>query len=203
MPLPHGFQYVPDFLSTEEESALLAHTAAAPFREIRMRGQVALRRTAHYGWDYGYESWQVTPTTPVPEWLHPLRERAAALIGIVPEAFEEVLLTEYPRGSGIGWHRDAPMFGDAVVGVSLRASCRLRFRRAGYETVAIELAPRSAYVLAGAARKVWQHSIPATKDLRYSITFRTLRSGAINRPKTGLPPARRTAAAAPTRTRSR
>jgi alkylated DNA repair dioxygenase AlkB len=31
-------------------------------------------------------------------------------------------------------------------------------------------------VLAGAARTAWQHSIPPTKELRYSITFRTLRS---------------------------
>jgi alkylated DNA repair dioxygenase AlkB len=37
------------------------------------------------------------------------------------------------------------------------------------------LAPRSAYVLAGSARSAWQHSIPAVPDLRYSITFRTLR----------------------------
>jgi alkylated DNA repair dioxygenase AlkB len=27
----------------------------------------------------------------------------------------------------------------------------------------------------GAARWRWQHSIPATRELRYSITFRTLR----------------------------
>jgi alkylated DNA repair dioxygenase AlkB len=37
------------------------------------------------------------------------------------------------------------------------------------------LEPRSAYALTGAARWSWQHSIPATKELRYSITFRTLR----------------------------
>jgi alkylated DNA repair dioxygenase AlkB len=44
-------------------------------------------------------------------------------------------------------------------------------------TAAIELAPRSAYVLAGKARWSWQHSIPATKALRYSVTFRTLKRG--------------------------
>ena len=173
---PDGFLYVPEFVPPEEERGLLEHVTAAPFREIRMRGQVALRRTAHYGWDYGYESWKLTPATPVPGWLLPLRQRAAPLIGIDASAFEEVLLTEYPRGSGIGWHRDAPMFGDAVVGVSLLAPCRMRFRREGFETIAVELAPRSAYVLSGPARKLWQHSIPATKDLRYSITFRTLGS---------------------------
>jgi alkylated DNA repair dioxygenase AlkB len=36
------------------------------------------------------------------------------------------------------------------------------------------LAPRSAYLLTGEARHAWRHSIPATKELRYSVTFRTL-----------------------------
>ena len=41
---------------------------------------------------------------------------------------------------------------------------------------ALELAPRSIYILAGAARSSWQHSIPTTKDLRYSVTVRTVLS---------------------------
>jgi len=173
-PMPEGFRYVPEFLSAAEEHALLAKIQEAAFREVRMRGQVALRRAAHYGWDYGYESWRIAPTAPVPAWLWPLRERAAALIHVVPEALEEVLVTEYPPGAGIGWHRDAPMFGPAVVGISLGAAARFRFRREG-ETSAVLVEPRSAYVLDGPARTEWQHSIPATKALRYSITFRTLK----------------------------
>ncbi|MGE5047061.1 MAG: alpha-ketoglutarate-dependent dioxygenase AlkB [Deltaproteobacteria bacterium] len=173
-PLPEGFRYVREFVSAEEERALVERMADAAFREVRMRGQVALRRTAHYGWDYGYESWQITPAAPVPDWILPLRERAAALIGAAPAALEEVLVTEYPPGAGIGWHRDAPMFGPAVVGVSLGATARLRFRRAGVSS-ALLLEPRSAYVLDGPARKQWQHSIPGAKALRYSITFRTLK----------------------------
>jgi hypothetical protein len=31
------------------------------------------------------------------------------------------------------------------------------------------------YVLAGTRAPPWQHSIPPTKELRYSVTFRTLR----------------------------
>jgi DNA oxidative demethylase len=30
-------------------------------------------------------------------------------------------------------------------------------------------------VLSDTARSAWEHSIPAAKDLRYSITFRTLK----------------------------
>jgi len=172
-PVPEGFRYVPDFLSAAEERALLARMPQAAFREVRMRGQVALRRAAHYGWDYGYESWRIAPTAAIPDWLLGLRERAAVLIDAAPQALEEVLVTEYPPGAGIGWHRDAPMFGPAVVGISLGAPARFRFRREG-ETSAMVLEPRSAYVLDGPARTEWQHSIPATKELRYSITFRPL-----------------------------
>jgi alkylated DNA repair dioxygenase AlkB len=177
-PPPEGLRYVAEFVTPDEERELLARIGQVPFREVRMRGQVALRRTAHYGWDYGYESWEVSPTTPAPSWLLPLRERAADLIDADPRALEEILVSEYPAGAGIGWHRDAPMFGPEVIGVSLRSPCRMRFQRGRGEarkTAAIVLEPRSAYVLGGPARTAWQHSIPAAPELRYSITFRTLR----------------------------
>jgi alkylated DNA repair dioxygenase AlkB len=57
----------------------------------------------------------------------------------------------------------------------------MRFQRGkgdARQVAEITLKPRSAYVLAGAARFTWQHSIPATKALRYSITFRTLKASA-------------------------
>jgi alkylated DNA repair protein (DNA oxidative demethylase) len=40
----------------------------------------------------------------------------------------------------------------------------------------VTLDPRSGYVLSGPARYAWQHSIPPTKALRFSITFRTLKA---------------------------
>jgi len=175
---PEGLIYLPAFLSEEEERGLLEHARAAPYAEIRMRGQVARRRTAHFGWLYGYESWQVEPGPAIPDFLLPLRARCAELMGEVPERLVEALLSEYTPGATIGWHRDAPMFGPSVVGVSLGRACRMRFQRGQGEerrTYEVELAPGSAYVLAGAARSQWQHSIPAVKETRYSITFRTLR----------------------------
>ena len=149
------------------------------FREIVMRGQVARRTTRHFGYDYAYEGRTVEPTEPLPESLVWLRDRAADLAGVATEELAEILITRYPPGAGIGWHRDAPMFGPRVVGVSFGAPCRLRFQRgrAGErETDEVELAPRSAYLLGGASRSSWQHSIPTTKGLRYSVTFRTLRT---------------------------
>lgn len=175
---PEGLLYVAELISEAEERALLDHVCAVTFEEIRMRGQVARRRTAHFGWLYGYESWKVEPGPAIPGFLLPLRERCAALMEEAPERLVEALVSEYPPGATIGWHRDAPMFGPKVVGVSLLAPCRMRFQRGKGEarqTFALELQPRSAYVLGGEARSVWQHSIPAVKAPRYSITFRTLR----------------------------
>ncbi|HYP14880.1 MAG TPA: alpha-ketoglutarate-dependent dioxygenase AlkB, partial [Bryobacteraceae bacterium] len=102
-----------------------------------------------------------------------------ALASVDPGEFAEALVTEYPPGAGIGWHRDAPPFG-IVAGISLGATCRMRFQKGtGPERVtsAAELPPRSIYLLTGPARKEWQHTIPAVKQTRYSITFRTLRRG--------------------------
>jgi alkylated DNA repair dioxygenase AlkB len=177
--LPPGLRYVPDFLSAGEESALLTDLRTLDFAAIEMRGQVARRRTVHFGWVYGYESWQIAPGPALPAFLEPLRERAAALVGVASTALAESLVTEYPAGAGIGWHRDARHFG-VVVGVSLLGACRMRFERgtgASRETRALALAPRSAYVLDGAVRWQWRHSIPPTREPRYSVTFRTLREG--------------------------
>lgn len=175
--LPAGFVYRPGFLPDEEERALAAEVERLPFGEIRMHGITAKRRAAHYGWMYGYESWKIQPGPPIPGFLLDVRARVAGLAGVAPDELAEVLITEYPPGAGIGWHRDAPAFG-LVAAVSLEGSCRMRFRKgtgAERETAELTLEPRSAYVIDGEARSEWQHSIPPGRELRYSITFRTLR----------------------------
>jgi alkylated DNA repair protein (DNA oxidative demethylase) len=174
---PAGLVYQPDLLTAEEETELVEILEGLDFQEVRMHGRTARRTVRHFGLDYDYERWKVTSTEPLPQSLEWLRARAGGLVGREPSELAEVLLTRYPAGAGIGWHRDAPMFRE-VIGVSLLSSCRMRFQRGKgeeRETYALELAPRSAYVLAGQVRWQWQHSIPATKRLRYSITFRTLK----------------------------
>jgi DNA oxidative demethylase len=174
---PEGLVYRPELLTVVEETELLAVLGSLRFDPIVLHGQAARRTARHYGLDYDYEARTPQPGEPVPEWLEPVRGRAAGLAGFEPEELVEVLVQRYPAGSTIGWHRDAPAFG-TVVGVSLAGSARLRFQRGKGDArrvweVLVE--PRSGYVLAGEARTSWQHSIPPTKELRYSITFRTLR----------------------------
>jgi alkylated DNA repair dioxygenase AlkB len=174
---PAGFSYHCDFLTVEEERDVLAGVASLEFYDVKMRGQVARRRTTHFGWTYGYETWRIEPGPPIPDFLLALRGRAGSIGGAPADELVEVLVTHYPPGAGIGWHRDAPMFG-VVIGVSLASACRFRFQRGkGDErrTAVAQLEPRSAYVLDGQARWQWQHSIPPAKTERYSVTYRTLR----------------------------
>jgi alkylated DNA repair dioxygenase AlkB len=61
--------------------------------------------------------------------------------------------------------------------VSLLAPCPFRFRRetgATWERATIDLAPRSAYLMSGLSRTVWEHSIAPLDRHRISVTFRTL-----------------------------
>jgi alkylated DNA repair dioxygenase AlkB len=188
---PSGLLYRADLITPEEETRLLEWIAGLDFQDVVMRGQTARRRVHHLGYRYGYESWRLVPGDPLPPWLLPLRDRCAELAGIEAGRLAQALVTRYPPGAGIGWHRDAPAFGSRVIGVSLGAACRMRFQRRAGETrhlYELTLEPRSGYVLSGPARTAWQHSIPATREQpepallpapdRYSVTFRSLREQA-------------------------
>ena len=175
-----GLRYELELVPPVIERELLDVFEDLRWDPIVIRGQAAKRTARHYGLDYDYEARTPKPGEQVPEWLEPVRDLAADFAGFEPVELAEILVQRYPPGSAIGWHRDAPAF-DTVIGVSLGGFSRLRFQRGKREereVVEIGLEPRSGYVLSGEARWSWQHSIPPTKELRYSITFRTLRRGA-------------------------
>lgn len=171
---PPGWVYVPDFLTVEEEAVLLSALEALEYEEVRMHGVAARRTVLHYGWRYGYESWEIQEAPPPPDFLLAVVERALPLL---EGPADEVLVSRYPPGATIGWHRDAPMFGPRVVGLSLGAPCVMKFRRwraVDRDVRKVTLDPRSAYVIAGEARTRWQHSVAPVKGLRYSISLRTV-----------------------------
>ncbi len=174
---PPGLRYEPDFLDVDEERRLLDAIGALPFHEAEYRGYTAKRRIVSYGAGYDFDANELRPAPPVPAFLHPLRARVERHLGLEENAITHALVTEYRPGTALGWHRDVPDFA-MVVGVSLNTACRLRFRawppRRGQPVFVLELAPRSMYVLAGEARWKWQHGVPPTPGLRYSVTFRTL-----------------------------
>jgi alkylated DNA repair dioxygenase AlkB len=175
--LPEGLLYQPDFLSQDEEAALVRIFRGLPFQAFDFHGYTAKRRVLEFGLEYDFTTRRATPTQSFPEFLSTVRERAAQFAGISAADLVEGMVTEYSPGAPIGWHRDAPQFG-TIIGISLAGTSRMRFKpyKAEGKPIALTLEPRSIYVMRGPARWKFQHSIPAVKELRYSVTFRTLRS---------------------------
>ena len=175
--LPEGMRYAPELVSVGEERALLQKLPGLPFKEFEFHGFLGKRRTVSFGWRYDFNGGGLKQAGDLPDFLLPLRKRAAEFAGLEPLALEHALLIEYRPGAGIGWHRDRPQFGD-VIGISLLAPCTFRLRRKMNTTWvrrSLTAAPRSAYLLRGASRTEWEHSIPLLETLRYSVTFRTVR----------------------------
>lgn len=176
---PDGFVYQPDLLAPDEEAALLGHVRALPFRAFEFHGYRGKRRVVSFGWHYDSGTRKLRKADAMPPFLVALRARVAPVADVDPDDLRHVLVTEYGPGAAIGWHRDKSVFG-TVVGVSLLAACVFRLRRRvdeRWERVSLIAEPRSVYVLGGAVRDEWEHSIPPVNLLRYSVTFRTLRDG--------------------------
>ncbi len=175
--LPEGLIFEPEFLSRDEEQELLQVIRRLPFYEFKLHGVAAKRRVMHFGLRYALDKRVLSDAPELPVEFEPLRARAAAIAGIATQEFSQILVNEYVPGAGIGWHHDSPPFG-IVAGISLGADCTMRFQAGSGEqrrTAELDLPRRSLYLLTGDAREVWQHRISPMKELRYSITMRTLR----------------------------
>ncbi len=175
-PLLAGLVYREDFIAPEEEAALIDQLQAMDLAPFRFQGWTGNRKTHSYGWRYDFDDASFQPTEPIPQWLEPLRDSAAALAGVKPEEIAHALVARYDSGAGIGWHKDRSVF-ERVVGVSLGSTATLRFRQragSGFRRFSLPVEPRSAYLLSGEARHEWEHRIVPGDRLRFSITFRTL-----------------------------
>lgn len=177
MALPEGLRHAADMIAPDEAERLVDIFADLPFETFDFHGFKGNRRIVSYGGRYDFSASRLEDAEPIPDFLLPARAAAAAFAGLEPEAIRHAMVTEYAPGAGIGWHRDRPEF-DRVIGLSFVSEATMRFRRrreAGWERASLPLAPRSAYLLDGPARRDWQHSIAPGARLRYSVTFRTLR----------------------------
>lgn len=165
-----------DIVDATEEAALIAAIDATDPTPFRFQGWLGKRLTSSFGWSYDFDRGTMAAAEPIPAFLLPVRDRAAAFAGLAADALEQALLIRYDPGAGIGWHRDRPQF-EHVLGISLGAPATLRLRRRradGFDRATIPLAPRSAYLLSGEARHDWEHSIAPMDEPRWSITFRSL-----------------------------
>jgi alkylated DNA repair dioxygenase AlkB len=175
---PEGFRYQADVLPADEERELVERISGLPLKEFEFHGYVGKRRTVSYGWHYDFGERRLQEAEQIPDFLLPVRDRAAAFAGVAPADLPHVLVTEYGPGAAIGWHKDKGVFGD-VIGISLLSPCAFRLRRKDgtkWERYSLTAEPRSAYLLRGPSRTEWEHSIPGVESLRYSLTFRTLKA---------------------------
>jgi alkylated DNA repair dioxygenase AlkB len=164
-------------IDADQEAALIARIDAEGLAPFRFQGWLGKRLTRSFGWRYDFENGSFGETDPLPDWLEPVRDRAAAFAGLPADALVQALLIRYDPGAGIGWHKDRPVF-EHVVGISLGNAATMRLRRRkseGFERASAPLVPRSAYHLSGEVREQWEHSITPMDVPRWSVTFRSLR----------------------------
>jgi alkylated DNA repair dioxygenase AlkB len=177
--LPNGLSYLPDFISPAEEAALLKAIRPLEFKEAKYKSFSAKRRVVRFGTELleADDEEGDFPRISFPPFLGALRDRVARWLALPAAQFEHGLITEYPPGAPIGWHRDAPQF-EVIAGVSLGSPCDMRFRpfaaKSAREALSLPLAPRSVYVMRGDIRWRWQHGIGPLAETRYSITLRTM-----------------------------
>ncbi len=179
-PLLPGLAYRDALIDRDEEAMLIARIDEQDLAPFQFQGWLGKRLTRSFGWHYDFDTSQFGATDPLPDWLLPIRQRAAAFAQLPEEALVQALLIRYDPGAGIGWHRDRPVF-EHVVGVSLGVPATMRFRRrkpGGFDRVAVPLPPRSVYHLSGEARHDWEHSIAEMEVTRWSITFRSFTASA-------------------------
>jgi alkylated DNA repair dioxygenase AlkB len=175
---PSGMRYFEDLITPSEERDLATFIAGLPLQPFEFTGGFkGNRRVLSFGSRYDYAAQRVADAPPIPTELLGLRAKAAAFAELEPSSLQQALVTEYAPGAGIGWHRDRPHYGD-IIGISLLVPCTFRLRlKTGntWHRSALAAAPRSAYILSGESRETWEHSIPPLDQLRYSVTFRTMR----------------------------
>ena len=178
--LPPGFHYFPEFITEQEEGELVELIRSLPLHNLIFQGFEAKRKVMSLGYEYHFDNRSITKGIPIPEEFSPLISKLAAQLNIPADKFQKILLTEYPPGAVINWHRDAPPF-DKIAGISLLSDCTFKLRpydktkRARPATRSFTAERRSLYLMEGEAREDWEHSIAPVKALRYSITLRTLR----------------------------
>src|SRR5688500_17267748 len=92
---PAGLVYAPEFIGVEEEAALAGRIAALSFKPFEFHGFTGNRRTISFGLHYAFDGSGLREAEPIPDWLRPLRARAAALAGLPADAFVHALVIEY------------------------------------------------------------------------------------------------------------
>ena len=176
-----GLSYREDYITPDEEAALIGHIDRQPW------STELLRRRQWYGWAYDDTTLGRTEDyrpQPLPDWLKPFAERLSG-DGYFPAPPERALINEYHPGQGIGAHKDRDADHIRLVAIlSLGSPIVMDFTRLGHATRSFHLRPRSLVIMQGEARDLWLHGITGRKSdrvgglvlpraRRLSVTFRS------------------------------
>jgi len=177
-----GLQYIPDYISEEQEIWLLNRVGEQNWiSDLK-------RRVQHYGFKYDYRARKVDYDMRIgelPEWLKRLSQKLHK-DNHMHDIADQVIVNEYQPGQGISSHIDCePCFEDTIISLSLGSSCVMNFTNKSDKTqkIRIWLAPRSLVILSSESRYEWLHGISGrVKDIWYgkkymrsrrvSLTFR-------------------------------
>lgn len=180
-----GLTLLKDFVTEEEEKALMALVDGTPWERL------ARRRVQHYGRKFSYVTRTVdskSDAMDIPVEMVRVMESVSAL----PEvgALDQITVNEYAPGVGLSPHVDThSAFGDTIASLSLCSGAAMIFRKDG-EQRGLYLPPRSLLLMQKESRWAWEHYIPHRKsdmvehcqvvprsDRRVSLTFRSIRHG--------------------------
>jgi alkylated DNA repair protein alkB family protein 8 len=189
-----GLRLVEDFLSEDEEAALLNQLDEEGSWDDRLS-----RRVQHYGYEFDYQSRKALaghPMIPFPALAQRTLQRIAD--ELCPDAvnLNQLTVNEYLPGQGISAHIDThSCFGDMMLSVSLGADILMRFIPASahvsqQERLSFWLPRRSVLIMEGPSRFAFKHAIPLRKtdsvdgeivkrERRVSLTFRSIRLPAV------------------------
>jgi alkylated DNA repair dioxygenase AlkB len=179
--LPAGFHYYPDFITEQEEMELAEIIWQYQLKTVIFRGFEAKRKVVNFGYDYHFDKGMITKGNQIPKELEAICSKVSDKLNFSSDELKTILVTKYPVGSVINWHRDGPPF-EKIVGISLLSDCNLKLRpynklkRSRSDVISFATKRRSLYLMEGEVREEWEHSIAPVPHLRYSITMRTLRA---------------------------
>jgi alkylated DNA repair dioxygenase AlkB len=179
--LPEGFFCSPGFITEAEEMYLAKTIQQFDLQNMKFHEYEAKRKVISFGRGWSFTDQKLKEGNPIPGEFNFLVERIANHLQIPKESIAQFLITEYPVGSVINWHRDAPPF-ETIVGVSLLCDCNFKLRphdktkQTRAATISLLVQRRSIYSMTGIAKTAWQHSTAPLNKIRYSLTFRTLKN---------------------------
>ncbi|KAK0142666.1 Alkylated DNA repair protein alkB 8 [Merluccius polli] len=166
--LPEGLALVEDFVSLEEEAALLAAVDwSSTSDDVTAQKALKHRRVKHYGYEFRYDTNNVDKDKPlsvglpdecVPMLKHCLKD---GHIGTMPD---QLTVNQYQPGQGIPPHVDThSAFEDTILSLSLGSKTVMEFRHPDGRVVAVLLPGRSLLVMKGESRYLWSHGITPRK----------------------------------------